>query len=110
MPLRNPYTDAFLAQRVTQAREDQAFADVTELGTLPEAWVSRLTVLRTYVITCMEMTSAPDDTFAAKLAAYRKDYTEGIALAKAAQKAAEADAGTSTASAGSFFTIPLERS
>jgi len=110
MPLRNPYTDAFLAPRVTQAREDQAFADVAELGTLPAAWVSRLTVLRAYVITCMEMTSAPDDTFAAKLTAYRKDYSDGIALAKAAQKAAEAEAGTQAAGSGSFFTVSLERS
>lgn len=110
MPLLNPYTDAYLAPRVTQAREDQAFADVTELGTLPAAWVSRLTVLRAYVITCMEMTSSPEDTFAAKLSAYRKDYSDGIALAKAAQKAAEAEAGTTPAGAGSFFTIPLERS
>lgn len=109
MALQNAYMDAFLAPRVTQAREDQAISDVAALGTLPAAWVSRLVVLRTYVITCMESMASSDDTFSAKLAAYRKDYDQGVLQARADQKTAEAAAGTPQLGGGSMFTVELNR-
>lgn len=109
MALRHSYTDAFLAPRVTQAREDQANDEVTQLGTLPEAWVSRLTVLRCYMITCTESMQSNDDTFAAKLASYRKDYDTALPQARAAQAKAEAEAGTPSTGGSSFFTVDLSR-
>lgn len=109
MALRYPYMDAFLAPRVTQAREDQAFSDVADLGTLPAAWVSRLTVLRTYIITCMENMASSEDAFAAKLAAYRKDYDAAIPQARAAQAVAEANAGLPPTGGSSFFSVDLQR-
>lgn len=107
MPLVHTYADAYLAPRVTEARETQAAADVAQLGTLPEAWVTRLTVLRAYVITCLENMASADDTFAAKLSAYRKDYEAAIPQARAAQ--AQVDAGTPSTGGGSFFTVDLQR-
>lgn len=109
MALRYPYTDAFLAPRVTQAREDQAFDEVAQLGTLPAAWVTRLTVLRCYMITCIESMQSNDDTFSAKLAGYRKDYDTALPQARAAQAQADAAAGLPATGGSSFFTVDLSR-
>lgn len=108
MPLQHTYADAYLAPRVTQAREDQAISDVADLGTLPAAWVSRLVVLRAYVITCLENMQSDDDTFAAKLAAYRKDYDATLMQARAAQSQLDAASGTANGGA-SFFSVDLQR-
>lgn len=109
MALRYPYTDAFLAPRVTQAREDQAFSDVADLGALPVAWVARLTVIRCYMIVCTESMQSADDTFAAKLASYRKDFNDCLPQARAAQAAAQAAAGAKPTGGGSFFSVDLQR-
>ena len=110
MSLVNNYTDAFLASRVTQVREDQAIADVAELGTLPATWVTRLQVLRCYIITCQEMMQSDDDTFAAKLKAYREDYKTAVQQARAAQAIVDANSGAPVLGGGSLFTVNLERS
>lgn len=107
MPLQNTYTDAYLAPLVTQAREAQAITDVAALGTLPAEWVTRLTVIRAYVITCLECTQSPEDLFTVKLKAYRTDYADNLAQARAAQ--AVIDAGSGTAGGASFFSVALER-
>ncbi len=60
---------------MTQAREAKALADVADLGTLPDVWVERLAVLRTYIITCLESQKAPDDMFGVKLATFGDDGT-----------------------------------
>lgn len=106
MALTYTYADGYLAPLVTPAREQKAIDDVQLLGTLPEAWVQRLVVLRAYVITCLESQKAPDDLFAAKLITYRKEYSDVLAQARAAQAAA---GGSSAAGGWSFFTVPLER-
>lgn len=109
MALRYPYTDAYLAPRVTQAREDQALSEVEQLGPFPAAWVSRLTVLRTYIVTCTESMQSADDTYAAKLSAYRKDFEAALPQARAAQAAAQAAAGVAPTGGGSMFSVNLER-
>lgn len=109
MPNLYPYADGYLAPLVTKAREDQAISDVAELGTLPALWVERLTVLRAYIITCLECQKSPDDTFAAKLGSYRKEYGDQLVRARAAQQAVDAAAGSGSASS-SPYTVSLERS
>jgi hypothetical protein len=108
MTLVHYYPDAYLGPLITDAREAQATSDVADLGTLPASWVARLVVLRAYVIACLESQRAPDDTFAAKLSAYRKEYEVVLSQARAAQASIEAAA--STAGAGSIFTVELFRS
>ena len=103
------YADAYLAPLISKSLETRAVADVADLGTLPASWVQRLVVLRAYVITCLECNKAPDDTFAAKLSAYRKEYADQLARARAAQDAVNATAGTGSPSS-SPFTVSLERS
>lgn len=107
MPLTYTYADGYLAALVTEARETQAASDVAALGTLPAAWVQRLVILRAYLITCMECQKAPDDTFGAKLAAYRKEWEPTLAQARSAQAVIDTAADTSTGY--SPFSIPLER-
>lgn len=109
MPLINTYADGYLAPLVTEARETQAAADVAQLGTFPAAWVTRLTILRAYIITCLEGMKAPDDVFASKLAAYRKEFDSALPQARAAQQAAEAAAGTAPTGGGGVFVIDLQR-
>ena len=72
---------------VTQARETQAISDVAALGVLPVAWLTRLVILRAYIITCLESGRAPDDTFASKLAGYRKEWPDILAQTRIAQAA-----------------------
>lgn len=78
------YADAYLASLVTEAREQRAFDDVDALGTFATAWRNKLAVIRAYIITCLESQSDPDDLFSAKLAAYRREWSDTLAQARAA--------------------------
>ncbi|MFO1268563.1 MAG: hypothetical protein U1F25_13710 [Rubrivivax sp.] len=109
MAMTYTYADAYLAPLVGQAREAQAIADVAQLGTLPAAYVARLVAVRAYVLTCLESQKAPDDLFAAKLAAYRKEWADVLAQARAAQDALDAASGSASGGA-SPFTVELVRS
>lgn len=109
MALTYTYSDAFLAGRVTEDREDRAQADIADMGTFPDEWVERLCILRAYIIVCTECMQSSDDTFSAKLAAYRKDYADTLGLARAAQQVADVEAGTAITGGGSLFSIDLQR-
>lgn len=112
MALTYTYHDAYLAPLVTEAREAQAIADVADLGTLPSSWVERLVRLRAFIITCLECQKTPDDTFAAKLAAYRKEWPTTLQEARLAQSVidAAANGGGPSSVGGGFFFVGLERS
>ena len=78
------YNDAFLKPRITPERVAQATAEVDAIATFPAAWRERLIVLRTYVIACTELqTGEPNDTFAVKLTAYRREYDATLSQARA---------------------------
>ena len=111
MPLTQTYHDAYLSHLVTQDREDRATADVADEGAFPASWVSRLIVLRAYIITCQECMKMADDTFDTKLKAYRSEYKDALTSARLAQAAAVAAGGGPSAPAGggSFFTVDLVR-
>ncbi|HOU64454.1 MAG TPA: hypothetical protein PK861_00280 [Thermomonas sp.] len=111
MALQHAYLDGYLSTLVNEAREAQAISDVDVFGTLPAAWVTRLVILRAYVITCLECQKAPDDTFAAKLSAYRKEFEQVLVLARQAQTAVDA-ANTASApqgASGGYFTVEIHR-
>jgi hypothetical protein len=111
MPLAHVYPDAYLRSLVTEAREAQAIAEVSDVGTLPPSWVPRLVVLRAYINTCLESQKAPDDLFAAKLSAYRKEWDGALTQARIAQSAIDAEAGGGPGGAGAGFGfVALERS
>ena len=111
MPLINAYLDGYLSPLVTVAREATAIADVAVYGTLPAAWVTRLVILRAYILTCLECQKAPDDTFTAKLAAYRKEFDAMLGLARQAQAAVDAAAasGAPQGASGGYASIEIQR-
>lgn len=111
MPITTyPYADAYLARHVTPAREEQAIREVAMSGTFPGDWTQRLVVLRAYIVTCQECQQSSEDTFATKLASYRKDYADTLPQARAAQQAALEEAGTVSQGGGGIFSIDLQRS
>lgn len=83
MAIAYTYFDAYLKAHVTEERENRAFAEVAEYGTFATEWAERLTILRAYVITCLECQAQPDDLFAQKLKNYRAEFDSVIAQAKA---------------------------
>lgn len=101
------YSDDYLRHLVTDARETRAVVEVSQHGVLPEEWVTRLVILQAYIITCLECMKSADDTFSAKLAAYRKIYADTLSQARAAQALIDAENGGT--GGGSMFTVPLER-
>ena len=110
MPLTHPYHDQYLGPLVTGPTEERAVADVDALGSFPAAWAARLVVLRTYILTCLDSQRAPEDLFTAKLAVYRKEFDATLPQAKAAQAAAEAEAGNAPSGGASIYTVELQRS
>ena len=102
------YNDGYVASYVTADREDRAMIEVAQLGTLPSAWVDRLTILRAYILTCIECSKTPDDTWTAKLSAYRKEYDAALPQARTAQAVIDAQSKTLTGGA-SIFTCDLQR-
>lgn len=108
MPLINTYTDGYIATQITPEREARAMADVADLGTLPAAWVARLTVLRAYVITCLECAKSPDDMWTTKLSAYRKEYDSTLQHGRAAQSLIDA-ASTTPGFGTGVFTCEIAR-
>jgi hypothetical protein len=95
------YPDAYLAKFCTIDRETRAFADVDTYGTFPEVWRNKLTVLKCYVLACLENQSDPEDLFTAKLKSYRQEFDSALAQARAATP----DAAGNTL----IFNVPLER-
>jgi hypothetical protein len=108
MPLINTYTDGYIATQITNEREARAMADVADLGTLPAAWVTRLTVLRAYVITCLECAKSTDDMWTAKFSSYSKEYTGTLQQARAAQSLIDA-ASTTPGFGTGVFTCEIAR-
>lgn len=103
MAITLKYTDAYLSRHITQAIETQAFADVDELGTFPSDWRNRLTVVRAYLLTCLEKGAQAGDTYEMKLGQYRKEFDFVLAQARRAQAAADSTVNVP------IFTIPIER-
>lgn len=96
------YHDAYLKALIDDAAETRAYADVDALGAFDTTWRDKLTVLRAYVITCMEKQADPEDLFTAKLAVYRKEFDSVLAMARAASAVAS---GTGPA----LISIPIMR-
>jgi len=109
MPLVQTYADKYLAPLVTVDIETRAASDINDLGALPAEWAAKLTVLRAYIITCVESQRTPDDVFQAKLSAYRVEWKDQLAAARKAQAALDAAAAGASGSAGSMFSVDLYR-
>lgn len=96
------FTDSYLKDLVSIERELRATADVNTLGVFSTQWRDRLIELRAYIITCQESLQSPEDTFSAKLKAYRDEFAASLGLARA-------DAQAAAISAAPVLSIPIER-
>jgi hypothetical protein len=97
------YQDEYLKARMTDDREGRALAAVNAIGTFADDWIEKLTVLRAYIIVCLECQAQADDLFAQKLANYRKEWDAVLQQARAATPDPE------TGKRPSIFTVALER-
>jgi hypothetical protein len=96
------YEDAYLARFCTEEREDRAFDEVDQYGTFSTAWRNKLTVIRCYILACLENQADPEDLFSAKLTNYRKEFEFVLAQARAATPDAEGIIPP-------ILSVPLER-
>lgn len=83
------YQDAYLAKFCTEEREARAFDEVDFLGTFSNEWRNKLTVIKTYILACLENQADPEDLFSAKLSNYRKEFEFVLAQARASTPDAE---------------------
>lgn len=97
------YPDAYLAKFCTIEREARAFADVDNLGAFAADWRDRLTVLRCYILACLENQADGEDLFTAKLKTYRAEFD--VTLVQARNAAAQTDG----ADGALIFSMELER-
>lgn len=102
------YPDAYLAKFCTQAMETRAIADVAVMGTFNTFWTERLTVLRAYIIVCLENQADAEDLFTAKLKSYKVEM-QGATASAQAQAAADAAESSNMVNGFGVFSIPLER-
>lgn len=96
------YQDAYLARFCTEERETRAFDEVDFLGTFSTEWRNKLTVIKTYILACLENQADPEDLFSAKLTNYRKEFEFVLAQARASTPDSEGIIPP-------LMTIPLER-
>ncbi|HOW75413.1 MAG TPA: hypothetical protein P5102_07795 [Candidatus Competibacteraceae bacterium] len=63
------YHDAYLAPLIdaTPEWETHAAEDVAQLGTFADSWPDKLTVLRVYLLLCLESAASAEDVFSLKL-------------------------------------------
>lgn len=76
------YTDGYLKTLITDELETRAAADVAELGTFPAPWPDKLTVLRAYILCCLEMGGKGEDVFEFKLKNYQTEFTAALKQAR----------------------------
>lgn len=98
------YFDSYLAPLIakTPDYETRAAADVAQLGTFPAPWPDQLTVLRAYLLCCLENSASAEDVFSLKLKQYQKEWDFTLRQAQAAINVAAAQPALS-------LFIPLER-
>ena len=96
------YNDAYLSRFCTEERENRAFAAVDLLGTFTTAWRNDLTVVKCYILACLENQSDPEDLFAAKYKVYSKEFSGLLAQAETASPDDEGNYA-------SIYSIELER-
>ena len=86
MALLYSYPDEYLAQRVTEDREQRAVKEIEKLYLTIQQNKDSLIVLKAYIITALECSASDDDTFASKYKIYSKEYATALHNAKMQEK------------------------
>jgi len=96
------YRDAYLSKFCNLEMETAAYAAVDLLGTFADSWRDALTILKCYILVCVENQADSEDLFTAKLQTYKKEFDGLLAQARTATPD---DDGNVPA----VFSISLER-
>ena len=96
------YNNAYLVRFCTEERENRAFDAVDNLGAFTTTWRNELTILKVYILACLENQADPDDLFSAKLKNYKKEFDGMLAQAETASPDDEGNYS-------SIYSIELER-
>lgn len=96
------YRDAYLSKFCNLTVETLAADEVDLLGTFAAAWRDKLTVLKAYMMVCLENQAESEDLFSAKYKIYSREFDAVLTQARAAS-VADGD------SLPTIFAIPLER-
>lgn len=99
------YNDAYLERFCTGEREERAFAAVDLLdpdGNFTTDWRNSLTIVKCYILACLENQADPEDLFTAKLKTYNKEFDGLLAQARTASV-------DSQGNRAAIFSVTLER-
>ena len=79
--LEYDYYDEYLKQNISPHTELRAKTEINYLKLKNEFFISKLVVLKTYIICCLENQTSADDLFAVKLKQYKTEFESMQALA-----------------------------
>ena len=79
--LEYDYYDEYLKQNISPHTELRAKTEINYLKLKNEFFISKLVVLKTYIICCLENQTSADDLFAVKLKQYKAEFEAVQALA-----------------------------
>ena len=79
--LEYDYYDEYLKQNISPNTELRAKTEINYLKLKNEFFISKLVVLKTYIICCLENQTSADDLFAVKLKQYKAEFEAVLALA-----------------------------
>ena len=79
--LEYDYYDEYLKQNISPHTELRAKSEINYLKLKNELFISKLVVLKAYIICCLENQTSADDLFAVKLKQYKTEFESMQALA-----------------------------
>ena len=79
--LEYDYYDEYLKQNISPNTELRAKTEINYLKLKNEFFISKLVVLKTYILCCLENQTSADDLFAVKLKQYKTEFESVQALA-----------------------------
>ena len=79
--LEYDYYDEYLKQNISPHTELRAKSEINYLKLKNEFFISKLVVLKAYIICCLENQTSADDLFAVKLKQYKAEFEAVLALA-----------------------------
>ena len=79
--LEYDYYDEYLKQNISPHTELRAKSEINYLKLKNEFFISKLVVLKAYIICCLENGTSADDLFAVKLKQYKAEFEAVQALA-----------------------------
>ncbi|MDA3046707.1 hypothetical protein OFO10_06000 [Campylobacter sp. VBCF_06 NA8] len=106
------YDDEYLAQGgvINDDMESRAIKEINQYALTNPFYIEKLTILKTYIICCIENQTQENDLYDIKLRHYKDEFSEALKEAKIDKLATQAQSQNGDNSAGiSAFNCPLAR-